>query len=493
VNQQNQHRQTGFPFYEADGLVSNMGACEVVDFELTIQGKQAPYRTSARYRHAAAEGEFAHDSAQAAWRNLLRSLSRSIYTPDAAAIVAAGGLLYQGLMCDQVRDLWIRARSDLEQMQVAGVRLRLAIHPQAVALLPWEALYDPDRNVAFAANTHTPLVRSEPRYRFVGPARNLRVTLPLKVLIAAPELPDHELASEQEIAGVTEALAAIGPAGGAGAGALAVDVLRGRFGVTELRRRLQTVQADVLHFIGHGAPDGLWMWQRNQPAMVSAAALRATLDRVRSVKLALLNSCLAGRGTGATGFGGVAAQLLQAGLPAVIAMQLEIRDDAAVDFAHFLYEELVAGPCPGAIDLAVAAARSSLYALAPGDFSYGTPVLWLNGTDGRIFALGDRGSEFVAGVDGVVSNAGPALETEAAWLAQVALNDLTRLPSEVAFLRSKRLHLLEELHDLLQQMAALPIGCDMYAGKMMAYRRYKAALLRVERLIDEASGSRSYP
>ncbi|MFN2278931.1 MAG: hypothetical protein ACK2UR_15060, partial [Candidatus Promineifilaceae bacterium] len=49
-------------------------------------------------------------------------------------------------------------------------------------------------------------------------------------------------------------------------------------------------------------------------------------------------------------------------------------------------EELVSGSCPGAIDAAVALARTSLYALNPGDFSYGTPVLWLNADSGFVFS-----------------------------------------------------------------------------------------------------------
>jgi hypothetical protein len=452
----------------------------LVDFDITIHGAQAPYGVSARYRTRTAEGEFAEEITQPAWQSAQAVLERAITTPDAAGIVAAGSRLYRALMRGQVRDLWISARADLEQERVAGLRLRLALQPPAVAALPWESLYDPDRNTPFAADSRTPLVRIEPLYAYVGPARRLRVSLPLKVLIAVPDDPDGALDAAQELAGVRQVLEAIGPSH------LAVHVLAGRFGVVELRRQLQAVRADVLHFIGHGTPGALQLWQRDRPMLAPAASLRATLDRVRSVKLVFLNACLGARAVRLAPFTSVGAQLLQAGLPAVVAMQASIRDDAAIDFAHFLYEELVCGPCPGAIDLAVAAARSTLYALNPGDFSYATPVLWLNAEDGRIFVPNGSAAPGDAGANGPAP--GLDLALEARWVEEMAALDLTRLPPEYGFLRSKWLNLLGELRSLLHQLRILAgdPASTAYTAKVVEFRRYQAALLRLKRLIEEA-------
>ncbi|HXF64068.1 MAG TPA: CHAT domain-containing protein [Caldilineaceae bacterium] len=454
-----------------------------------IYGERAPYGVTARYLGRSADGVFAEECTQEPWRLAQHLLDRSVYTPDAAGIIAAGSRLFRALMQGQVRDLWISARADLEQERVDGLRLRLALQPPMVAALPWESLYDPDRNLAFAANPQTPLVRVEPRYAYVGPPRRLHVTLPLRVLIVAPDDPHGVLATDKEIEGITQALQGVGEQ------FLSIQVLRGRFGVTELRRRLQESRADVLHYIGHGTPDGLLLWQRNQPALAPAASLRATLNRVRSVKLAFLNSCLAGRGIGLAPINSVAGHLLQAGLPAVIAMQAEIRDDAAIDFAHFVYEELVAGPCPGQIDIAVAAARSSLYALNPGDFSYGTPLLWLNGEDGRVFTLTETPAASGTGAATEPPSpellADPDLDAEREWLEQVAQTDLSRLPPDYAFVRAKWLHLLAELGNLLHQLAALRAQREdeTFAAKLTEYRRYKAALLRLRRLIAEVTAA----
>jgi hypothetical protein len=464
-----------------------MSDCNLVNFDLTIRGEQAPYRVNAQYQGGSADGEFSEDSTQPAWLAAHHVLGQSIYTPDADGITAIGSRLFKALMRDKVRDLWIGARRDLDQDRIDGLRIRLALHAPAVAALPWESLYDPDRNTPFAAGARTPLVRVEPEYAQVGPSRRLRASLPLKVLIAVPDDPDGALDTKQELEGVRKVIAAIGR------DYLSVTVLPGQFGVVELGRQLRTARADVLHFIGHGTPDGLLLWQRGKPALAPAASLRVTLDRTRSVKLAFLNACLAARGSRLTSFSSVGSQLLQAGLPAVIAMQGDIRNDVAVDFAQFLYEELVTGPCPGAIDTAISNARSTLYALNPGDFSYATPVLWLNTDDGRIFIPRD-GTDLPAAPHAGSAQPVPDVDlaAERQWLARMAALEVTALPAEYRTLSSKWQNLLDELQGLQRQLAALsaagepnPGGADAYSAKLVEYRRYQAALLRHKRLIED--------
>ncbi|MCG8423634.1 MAG: CHAT domain-containing protein [Proteobacteria bacterium] len=67
--------------------------------------------------------------------------------------------------------------------------------------------------------------------------------------------------------------------------------------------------------------------------------------------------------------------------PAVIAMQFEITDKAALAFADELYPALVDG-LP--VDAAVAEARTAIYTL-PSDIEWGTPVLYMRAADGVLF------------------------------------------------------------------------------------------------------------
>ncbi len=465
-----------------------MPNCEFANFDITVRGAKSPYSVTARFRNQTADGEFAGDAGQAEWRRQVQALAGSIMTPDAAAIVAAGSELYHGLICGDVRDLWISARTDLERGQIDGLRIRLALQPPVVAALPWESLYDPDRHVAFAATGKSPLVRVEGVYRYIGPPRSLRVTTPLKILVAAPDDPAETIDIESEIKGIRQILRAVD------SDKIQAVVLSGRFSVIDLRRKIEAEQPDFVHLITHGSPDGIVLWQQRLPVLVSGAALQSIFERTASVKLVLLNACLSAQGSEQTALSSVGSRLLQAGIPAVIAMQFEIRDDVAIEFAHFLYEELVTGSCPGAIDAAVAFARSSLYALNPGDFSYGTPVLWLNAENGVIFDLADDSAAYKDKAANSSATPGSPitripLDKEARWLAQVAEEiDLSRLPPVLKFVARDRQAAIQNLRNLLNQLHYLEDqGNDsLYAEKVIQYRKQKAALLRLQRQLEEA-------
>ncbi len=357
-----------------------------------------------------------------------------------------------------------------------------------MAALSWEALYEADLKLVFAAHPDFTLVRVASLDRYLGPRRHQRVALPLRILIAAPEDPSLQIDADAEIAGIQEAMGEYSDR------IIQIEEKRGRFSVTDLSEQLSTFKPAILHFIGHGKPDFLWMWQRGQPWPVAASSLRAMMTRARSVKLAFLNTCLAAQPAGPHPFAGVAAQMLQAGLPAVVAMQYRVRDHAAIDFAHFLYAELLCGPCPGIIDIAVNRARNSLYIVNAGDFSFGAPVLWLNSRGGRIFSIVEEGTAPDKARETPVVAPEILLDpiTERTWLEAIAANtQVDHLPAQYAFLRTKWNNLVEELRRLLVQIEALAQMPDptTYHEKVTEYRQFKAALLRIKRLIEEAAAS----
>ena len=100
------------------------------------------------------------------------------------------------------------------------------------------------------------------------------------------------------------------------------------------------------------------------------------------MRLAVLNACEAGRTDPADPFAGVADTLVRRGIPAVIAMQFEVSDDAAVEFAPALYGALAAGR---PVDEAVAEARKAMYTISP--LEWATPVLYLRADDAHLFDI----------------------------------------------------------------------------------------------------------
>ena len=77
--------------------------------------------------------------------------------------------------------------------------------------------------------------------------------------------------------------------------------------------------------------------------------------------------------------------LVRKGTPAVIAMQYEITDAAAVELSRAFYVAIRAG-LP--VDAALTEARKAVALWLPGTVEWGTPVLHLRAQDGRIFDLG---------------------------------------------------------------------------------------------------------
>ena len=355
-----------------------MNHCRFTDFDISIHGHHAPYAVHATYRQHTATGQLDDDATQPEWAARLNQIASERGWIGRQALEDIGALLYSRLFHGDVRELWLRARAELEN-SATGVCIRLMVEPPAVAALPWEAMFDPDRASALAGSLHTPFVRVETLLRHVGQMRALTTTLPLRLLIATPEDPTQQIDGEAETQRLTQAL---GPLQGA---VLDIATLRGRFSVVDLRQAMARTRPDIVHLVTHGQSDGVVLWRHDEPMLTPGMALRTAFEGADSVKLIVLNACSTAQGSLNRSLASVGAQLLQSGAPAVIAMQFDIEEEVAADFAQYFYQELFGGQCPGVVHRAVSFARSNLYALNPDSIGYTTPILWLNAADGVIF------------------------------------------------------------------------------------------------------------
>jgi hypothetical protein len=116
---------------------------------------------------------------------------------------------------------------------------------------------------------------------------------------------------------------------------------------------------------------------------VSGPQLATLLADETTLRLAVLNACEGARNSLSDPFSGVASCLVQREIPAVIAMQLEITDRAAITFAGELYSALADGY---PVDAALAEARKAIFA-DRNDVEWATPVLFMRVADGRIFDI----------------------------------------------------------------------------------------------------------
>ena len=106
-------------------------------------------------------------------------------------------------------------------------------------------------------------------------------------------------------------------------------------------------------------------------------------------RLVGLNSCQTAAGVDTDVFSSTAATLVRT-VPAVVAMQFAITDDAAAVFSRAFYQALVHNR---GVDEAVRAGRIALTGWNPDTLEWVTPVLYLRSRDSRLFDLTGLGAD----------------------------------------------------------------------------------------------------
>ena len=269
-------------------------------------------------------------------------------------------------------------RDSLATATAQGRDLRLRLRLDAVPDLdpvPWEYLYDKGLERFVALSQETPVVRlldalDRPPVVTVEP--------PLRVLVMVSSPSDLEpLAVDREkqlLRATTGDLVA--------AGLLEVVVVEDATLISLQRALLDGYH--VFHFIGHGgfddqAQEGVLALEHPDGTahLVSGARLGTLLHDARSLQLAVLNACEGARTSGRDAFSGVGQALVRQGLPAVVAMQTEISDRAALVFSHEFYWFLTRGL---GIDAAMCEVRKAM-AVSDEAAEWGTAVLLRSGSE----------------------------------------------------------------------------------------------------------------
>ena len=251
------------------------------------------------------------DAAITAWRGLML---------DRGGMRRLGAALMAWLFRGPVMQLY---RTSLARVAPGdGLRIRLRIEPAELHPIPWELCYDAETATFLAHVPRTPLVR----YLLGAFSRGKLVGGQLRVCVAmASPAGLTPLDAAVECARIADALAGRGTA---------QPMIATLAGLQDALRQAP----HVWHFIGHGGFDadagGYLVLDSGQagPQMADAEVLASYL-RGSSVRLAVLNACESARTDPADSFAGVAPRLVQAGLPAVVAMQTFLSDAAAPVFS----------------------------------------------------------------------------------------------------------------------------------------------------------------
>jgi hypothetical protein len=307
---------------------------------------------------------------------------------DERIVQEIGSQLFDFIFQKKVLDLYDECYREAKKNQ-RPLLIRVWVKHPHLSYVPWETVYDNHNRFHICLSQYTPFARcigfddendALPSGR---PIRILGMAARVRVLRDTP-LDSIDVDGEQVT--ITKALQQLEqqkkvrlcwtPS------AAARDLNRRLIKGDEGRRW------DVFHFIGHGGVDPdrggfLVVQEEGGPGGTKLYAddLRNFLIQPgRTPILAILNSCSGAESQPGELFSSTAVELVQGGIPAVVAMQFEISDRMGLAFSEAFYTYLADG-IP--IHQALASTRADLK--ANGFAEWISPVLYMRTADGNIF------------------------------------------------------------------------------------------------------------
>lgn len=294
-----------------------------------------------------------------------------------------GQQLFESLFTGDIRSCYDVSQREAARQDDRGLRVKLRVQAPDLAALPWEFLYDARQGEYLCLSRQTPLVRY---LELPQSAQPLQIKPPLRILgmVASPNN-QEQLDIPRERGRIEEALGDL-----QARGLVELTWLEGQTW-RDLQRAMRAGPWHIFHFIGHGGFDprsdeGVLLLADEQggASLLTATQMGHLLADHRSLRLALLNACQGAQSSERDLFSSTAATLARRGIPAVLAMQYEITDRAAIECTRAFYEAL-ADALP--VDAAVSEARKAITLSIANTLEWATPVLYMRSPDGALFEI----------------------------------------------------------------------------------------------------------
>ena len=321
---------------------------EYIDFDLQIEGSAGNYQARVLDSPIGqVTGSFQQPFSPLEMENFFLKVGRPrqgvrhLDSPEMGAAKQVGGRLFEAVFSDEIYACFRSSLNDARQAG-KGLRVRLRVNAPELGDLPWEYLYNPRQNQFLSWSVYTPVVRY---LEVAQPPEALAVKPPLRVLVMISSPQGYPpLDVEREWAQLQKALSPLEQRG----------LLKLRrtddASLSALQSYLRQKEVHILHFIGHGRfdpgqKDGQLLFEDENGGgrPLSGQYLGALLGDHNPLRLVVLNACEGARTSQTDPYAGVAQSLVQQGIPAVIAMQFPITDQAAITFGREFYSALVDG------------------------------------------------------------------------------------------------------------------------------------------------------
>jgi hypothetical protein len=370
------------------------------DFEVTVVvDADGTYRANVRCPAGEASARFAPPFEETELEKqlllvenaILRSgrPSRQALSPRLSTVRNFGEALFDALLPGDLQSLYYESKG-IARGEGKGIRVKLKLDPPELAVLPWEFLFDQRIGDYVCLSTGTPIVRN---IGLPQPVETVSVTLPLRILVMVSSPRDlPPINTVREWQRMVEALAEA-----TNRGLIELHLIE-KDTWPALQDELRHGGWHVFHFIGHGRFDqaadegviALSAEANGSAEYISATSLNRLLADEPALALAVLNSCEGATGGGQDIFASTASILLRGGVSAVVAMQYEITDPAAIAFSQAFYGALADGY---PIDAAVSEARKAISLSTKDSLEWATPVLYLRAPEGQIFKVANLTNE----------------------------------------------------------------------------------------------------
>lgn len=302
-----------------------------------------------------------------------------------------GSYLYKIMFHEQkIDEIFRRCYDMLNENSNTILRLTLEFRPAAKELgnLPWEYIYfpDTDEKKGYFIGSKAQLVLSRHVPVEMPAARNLSDTLRVLVVISEPDDLGHI-----QWNGIAESIEELkNKLKNKPGGKIETRYLKqpeATVDIATFRQSVNDFKPDILHFIGHGR----WV-EHNRRGQIAFNKKHITkgfyAEWINDTEFAnsfnefqpyliFLQACQGAFADTIEHFKGVALQLVYAGVPAVVAMQYDIENVAAINFAKKFYESLANGD---PIEVAVQRGRSHLMTVQLSNSlncrTFGSPVVY---------------------------------------------------------------------------------------------------------------------
>ncbi len=280
----------------------------------------------------------------------LEELHKHVFSLLGQTAQTVGRQLFNALMIGQIRILYMLTREQAEAHHM-GVRLRLWFLTPELAALPWEYLYEEEKQTFLNLSADTSVVRSA---LFSRPLPQVAASLPLRVLTMGVWSTSAEREAEKAY------LDKIGAA-------LEADQLIemrwfGRPGWHNAERAASDGPWHIFHLVG------------DTQNLLYTSDMGRLLAEHASLQVALLN--LYGQ------CNHIAAKLAQWEIPAVLSVPKEIDNEAQTAGIQALYRAFAEGR---SAEEAVTSMRQTMRTLVPKTLDWGRLVFYMQATDGNLF------------------------------------------------------------------------------------------------------------